>query len=166
MRLPSLLLAVSLGGALLGQPTPQAPPEDIPGAEFVFEEIVTLAPVVKVGKTFRGVRQYIPITGGTFQGKLKGKILPGGWDWQLTRPDGCTDVEASYFIQVDDGTIIHVLNKGELCSGGQGAPRTHPVFEAPEGPHAWLNQAAFVGTLGPANIPGQSAVKIRFYRLK
>jgi Protein of unknown function (DUF3237) len=149
---------------------PTAPAEDVPTVEFAFEEIVTLAPAVKVGRTPRGIRQFIPITGGTFQGpRIQGKILPGGWDWQLIRADGCTDLEADYMIQAEDGTIINVRNKGTISPSADGKSfeiKTIAVFEAPLGPHQWLNQSAFAGTLGLSPIQGQNAVRIRFYRIK
>lgn len=153
-----------LGTAALAQAT------DEPGVEFAFEEVVTLGKVVEVGKTIRGERRIIPITGGHFEGPgLKGEVMPGGWDWQLTRADGCTEVKADYFLKTDDGVVINVVNAGEICPGEKGAPapvRTHPVFEPPLGKYEWLGQQAFVGTLGMAPASAGPAVLIRFYRVK
>lgn len=85
--------------------------------EFVFEEIVTLGPAVHPGATPYGERNLIPITGGTFSGpKIKGKILSGGWDWQLATKTGWRKIQADYMIQTDDGAIINVLNKGTACT--------------------------------------------------
>jgi hypothetical protein len=140
------------------------------GTEFVFEEIVKLSPAIEVGKTARGERRIIPITGGRFEGpNIRGEIMPGAWDWQLTKADGCTDVEANYFIKTDDGVIINVINKGSICpSAGGGFPvvRTQPVFEAPIGKYDWLSRAAFVGTLEQADPADGPAVKIRFFKVK
>ncbi|MBS1240217.1 MAG: hypothetical protein H6R45_923 [Proteobacteria bacterium] len=167
MRVKVLVAAVALGStagsAVAEEPT-------TPGLEFVFEEVVKLGPVVQVGKTARGDRRIIPITGGRFEGPaIKGEIVPGGWDWQLTRADGCTEVEADYFLKTDDGVVINVINKGAICPGEGGAPpapvRTHPVFEAPLGKYAWLSKAAFVGTLELADPKDGPAVKIRFYKV-
>lgn len=144
-----------------------APPAaDIPGVEFAFEERVTLAPAVVLGNTALGHRQYIAITGGTVAGpKLKGQVLPGGHDFQLTfRGSNCTQLSADYFLKADDGTVIHVFNEGLVCPGGE-RPLFHPKMEAPEGSaHDWLTRATFVATLeveNPAN-----AVRIRFYQVK
>jgi hypothetical protein len=141
-----------------------------PTVEFVFQETVTLGKAVEVGKTIRGERRIIPITGGHFEGpSIKGEIVPGGWDWQLTRSDGCTDVKADYFLKTDDGVVINVVNTGEICPGEKGAPaavRTHPVFEPPLGKYEWLGRQAFVGTLGMAPASAGPAVLIRFYRVK
>ena len=143
---------------------------DEPKLEFVLQETVTLGKVVEVGKTVRGERRIIPITGGHFEGPgIKGEVMPGGWDWQLTRADGCTDVKADYFLKTDDGVVINVVNTGEICPGEQGAPapvRTHPVFEPPLGKYEWLGRQAFVGTLGMAPASEGPAVLIRFYRVK
>ena len=110
----------------------------------------------------------IPITGGTFEGPgIKGTIVPGGWDWQLRRADGCTDVEADYFLQTDDDVVINIVNRGVICMGQGASPvRTHPVFEAPRGKYEWLSQNAFVGTLELAPPEHGSAVRIRIYRVR
>ena len=144
--------------------------QDAPTLEFVFEEIVKLGEVTRPGATARGERIFIPITGGTFEGpEIKGIVIPGGWDWQLRRADGCTDVEADYFLQTDDGVVINVVNKGVICAGEGGAlrpVRTHPVFEAPRGKYEWLSQNAFVGTLELAPPEDGPAVRIRFYQVR
>lgn len=146
--------------------------ENVPVAVFAFEEIVTLGPAVAPGKT----RNMIPITGGSFEGPgydgegIRGEILPGGWDWQLIREDGCVEIEADYFLRTDDGAVINIVNKGTLCPPQAGAApvpaRTHPVFEAPSGKYDWLNRSAFVGTLEMADPAHGPAVKIRLFRLK
>ena len=144
--------------------------QEAPTLEFVFEEIVKLGEVTRPGDTARGERIIIPITGGTFEGpEIKGIVIPGGWDWQLRRADGCTEVEADYFLQTDDGVVINVVNKGVICTGEGGAllpVRTHPVFEAPRGKYEWLSQNAFVGTLELAPAENGPAVRIRFYRVR
>ena len=161
----------ALGALALAVPAAaQEAADDAPGLEFVFEETVKLGDVSAIGATARGERIIIPITGGTFEGPdIRGEVLPGGWDWQLRRADGCTDVEADYFLQTDDGVVINVINKGVICPGEGGAMlpvRTHPVFEAPLGKYQWLGQAAFVGTLELAPPEAGPAVRIRFYRVR
>jgi hypothetical protein len=156
--------------AVAGALAAPAAAQEAPTLEFVFEEIVTLGQATAPGDTARGGRLIIPITGGTFEGpEIRGTVMPGGWDWQLRRADGCTDVEADYFLKTDDGVVINVVNKGVICPGEAGAlrpVRTHPVFEAPRGKYEWLSQVAFVGTLEPAPPSAGPAVKIRFYRVR
>ena len=149
--------------------TAQASAQQVPTLEFVFEENVALGPATMPGQTARGARTIIPITGGTFSGpEIKGTIVPGGWDWQLRRPDGCTEVKADYFLKTDDGVVINVLNTGVICADGDKRlpVRTLPVFEAPRGKYEWLSRNAFVGTLEAAPPGAGPAVRIRFYRVR
>lgn len=156
-------------GAGLVPPVPAA--SEAPSLEWVFSEVVTVnfaGP--PAGKTYNGQRRIIPITGGVFSGpNIKGQVLPGGWDYQAVRSDGCTSVSATYFLQTDDGVIINIRNEGAICPGENGGPapptRTTPVFEAPAGKYEWLNKASFVGTLtsSPAY---PNAVVIGIYRAK
>jgi len=157
-------------------PLGTAPPAaQQPHLEFVFEERVTLSPAVVLGDTAFGHRQYIPITGGTIAGpKLKGEVIPGGWDFQLGLANGCRTLTADYFIRAEDGTVIHILNQGTMCPGQRGFFR--PTFEAPKGPHDWLTGGTFVVTLeldttgatpaqggGP---PQLGAIRLKFYQVK
>jgi hypothetical protein len=155
-----------------------APPADtVPRLEFAFEERVTIAPAVVLGDTAIGRRQYIGITGGTVGGpKLQGRVVPGGFDFQLTyKGSDCTQLSADYFIQAADGTNIHVFNEGLSCPGGERAI-FRPKLEAPKGAHEWMTRAAFVATLdiepplrkegAPKDAPPVvEAVRIRFYRV-
>ncbi|RZJ13008.1 MAG: DUF3237 domain-containing protein [Rubrivivax sp.] len=168
-RRSTLLLCLS---ALLSCATARAADAPPPGpqTEFAFEEVVTLSPAVQVGRTAQGHRQYIPITGGHFKGpRIKGRVLPGGWDWQLVRPDGHVEIDASYMLQAEDGTVIHVHNRGTLFKQADGSfdIKTVADFEAPLGKHQWLSESRFIGTLGPAPEGEKGpAVLIRFYRLR
>lgn len=146
-----------------------------PNLEFVFEEVVTLGSGLNPGATPMGERYVIPITGGHFEGPgdgsgFKGEILPGGWDWQLKRADGCVWAYADYMLKTDDGVIINVRNQGPMCpQNAAGAPMPillTPIFEAPLGRYQWLNQAAFVNRLDIVTHDGKPAVRIRFYRAR
>ncbi len=162
------LLLRSLGAAALaGQAAPVGAAEagrETPAAAFVYEATVTIGPGTSVGKTPYGARNRIPITGGTFEGsRIKGVVLPGGMDWQLSRPDGFTSVEADYMLQTDDGVLIHIVNKGLIGQkDGRFWARTTPWFEAPDGRYAWLNQSTYAGTLTP--LPG-GAVRIGVFEV-
>src|SRR6185295_3165950 len=139
-----------------------------PVLEFSFEERVTIDSAVVLGDTAFGHRQYIPITGGTVTGpKLKGQVLPGGHDFQITfAASKCTQLSADYFLKADDGTVIHVFNEGLSCPG---APGTifRPKLEAPKGPFEWMTNATFVATLDLEGTPPKvEAVRIRFYQVK
>jgi hypothetical protein len=65
------------------------------------------------GRCQNGTRRIVNILGGTFEGpKLKGKVVPGGADWQIIRKDGFTEVDARYTLQTDSGRLIYVSNIG------------------------------------------------------
>lgn len=162
--------------APLGTPPPLAA---VPRLQFAFEFRVTLAPAVVLGETDFGHRQYIGITGGTIAGpKFKGKVLPGGWDYQLGLTDGCTMLSADYFIRADDGTVIHVLNEGSVCAASwPNSPHSffRPRFEAPKGAYEWLTRATFVATLeveastqpSIADTPRTlNAIRLKFYQIE
>ena len=156
--------------------------DQFPPVEFVFEERVTLAPATVLGETALGHRQYIPITGGTIAGpKLQGRVIPGGWDFQLRYEGGCGTLSADYFLEASDGTVIHILNESFSCGmGGPNGERSffRPRFEAPKGPHEWLTRGTFVATLEldrpPADTapaaagaaPALGAIRIKVYQIK
>lgn len=173
--------AVACVGSVLAAAPPaplgSAPASDVvPRVEFVFEERVTLSPAVVMGETPLGYRQYIPITGGTIAGpRLKGEVIPGGWDFQLRYAGGCGTLSADYFLRAEDGTVIHLLNESFSCGmNGPAGERSffHPRFEAPKGPHEWLNRGSFVALLEleppppGATGPGPRAIRIKFFQIK
>lgn len=166
LRTTASLLFLFMAAPASAATTPEAP-----HLRFAFEEIVTLGAAVSPGKTALGTRNIIPITGGTFEGPgdgsgIRGTIIPGGWDWQLQRGDGCWSVRADYMLKTDDGAIINVLNQGALCptDGGLKPVRTVAVFEPPLGRYQWLGQSAIVGSLEVVTDHDKPAVRIRFYR--
>lgn len=154
------------------------PAEAAPRFEFAFEARVTLAPATVLGETGLGHRQYIPITGGTVVGpKFNGEVIPGGWDYQMRYGGGCSTLTADYFWRAADGTVIHILNEGMNCPGGEAGQRgwLRPTFEAPKGPHEWMTKATFVASLeleppatppAPGTPPTLGAIRIKFYQVK
>jgi hypothetical protein len=81
------MLAVYLAGIIPA--IAQNAVQEQPKLESVLEELVTLGPSVHPSQTPLGERNIVPITGGTFSGPdLRGKIVPGGWDWQLSTKNG------------------------------------------------------------------------------
>jgi hypothetical protein len=72
-----------------------------------------LADILQFGRTPVGERRVINILGGTVTGpRLKGRILPGGADWQFIRADGAAHIEARYTIESDDGALVLVNSEG------------------------------------------------------
>jgi hypothetical protein len=130
--------------------------------ELLFEARITVDPTVDLGPGPRGERRMVPILSGPFEGeRIKGRILPGGIDWQLARTDGVTEIEAHYTLETDDGVLIRVINKGyrhgppqvmqRLAAGEPVGPheyyfRAAPTFDAPTGRYDWLNRGLFISS--------------------
>ena len=169
---PAVLVAWSLAAAMFSMPlraqTAAGDKIETPQLEIVFEEVVTLAPAVHSGKTPLGERNIVPITGGTFAGpNIRGQVMPGGWDRQLTA-GGYTSLKADYMLKTDDGVIINVLNRATMCdsrSAPGGAIMTAPVFEAPVGRYDWLNDGVYIGALKVITFEGKPAVRIRIFKV-
>lgn len=132
-----------------------------PELEFVYEAVGELDSPREIGPVADGTRRIIPIkAGGSVKGPgISGRLLGNAADWQLTRPDGVTVVDATYAIETDDGAVIQIHNKGlrhgppevmeRLKRGDEVDPaeyyfRTVPTFIAPEGTYDWLNRSIFV----------------------
>ena len=133
-----------------------------PCTEFVYEATAVLDGPISIGDAADGARRIIPILEGRVEGPLiRGELVGNGADWQLTRPDGVTVVDATYALKTEDGVIIQIHNRGlrhgppevmaALASGEGVDPsryyfRTVPEFFAPKGRYEWLNRSIFVGT--------------------
>ncbi|WP_163279680.1 DUF3237 family protein, partial [Enterobacter hormaechei] len=51
--------------------------------------------------------------GGTVEGAgIRGRVLPGGADFQVIRPSGLTELQARYVIETQDGALVYVENNG------------------------------------------------------
>lgn len=71
-----------------------------------------LGEIVDAGQTPYGGRRVIEILGGRVEGRITGKILPGGADWQIIRSDGVADIQARYVIEADSGSRVLVTSNG------------------------------------------------------
>src|SRR5713101_195893 len=102
-------LAIVLGlcaGLLPGQAKP-------PKLDLAFELHLELGKPTDVGQIGpAGSRRIVPVAGGTLQGPgLKGKILPGA-DYQIIHPDGLTELDAHYVVQLENGDLLYITNRG------------------------------------------------------
>lgn len=142
-----------------------------PSSVLAWEAVVDVGPRQNLGMAPGGERFIIPILGGQFAGEvqghtLRGKVLPGGADRQLLRPDGIKELDALYEMQLDDGAVLTIRNCVQIDAPAD-APRyafSHVRVTAPEGPHAWLNRRVFVGTLHSLP-PERKAVLVRVWML-
>ena len=115
-------------------------------------ETVTLSPSQSVGASKRGNRNIIPISGGELSGRIPGKVLFGGADYQnLAAP---ATIDARYLWETNDGEIIIVRNGGTFGS-------LVPTFEVrTDSPYAWLNPGLYLSS-NPGMRPG--GVGLTFY---
>lgn len=123
---------------------------------------VSVEPPIDVGPAPTGHRRIVPISGGTMAGPvLRGKVLPGGADFQVLHGPELTELDARYIVETDDGALIHVqnsairhgsagdiarLNRGESVDPTAIYFRCSLRLSTASEEWAWLNQIVAVGT--------------------
>jgi hypothetical protein len=133
----------------------------------IFTLTSPLGEILKLGNTPYGERRIIDINGGTVEGpKLKGKVLPGGADWQIVRADGVVHLTARYTVETNGGGLILVnaegyrhgppevmerLARDETVDPTQYYFRTAMRFETSDPASAWLNRILAIGYGARAN---------------
>ncbi|HEX5106845.1 MAG TPA: DUF3237 domain-containing protein [Vicinamibacterales bacterium] len=168
----AFVLGVSAGIAA------QSPAPQPPRLVFAFELHAQVAAPLELGDVPRGRRRIVQITGGTFSGSgIKGRIVPGGADWQIVRSDGFTELDTRYTLETDKKELVYVQNVGmrhappdvmkTLLAGETVNPslvyfRTTPIFETSARDLQWLTRSTFVGT--GERYPNE--VVIRFWRVE
>lgn len=171
-----LSLCCMNGDAVIVRAQTKAAPA-APKLTYAFELHATVAAPTELGQVANGRRRIIDITGGTVEGRIKGKVRPGGADWQIVRADGFTELDTRYTIETDQGQLIYVQNPGvrtaapdvmkkllagELVDPGLVYFRTQPKFETSAPDLQWMTRSLFVG-MGE-RYPNE--VVIRFYRVE
>lgn len=132
-----------------------------PGLVPLFHLQAEVAPPQAAENGPYGDRRYMPVTGGRFEGeRLRGKILPGGADCQLIRPDNVAELDVRVMLETDDGARILMKGLGlrhapeevmrkimanEAVSPDSYYFREAFFFEAPAGAYDWLNRMIAVG---------------------
>jgi hypothetical protein len=145
-----------------------APPQLL----HVADVLVEIAAPIEIGN-----RRVIPIVGGEALGpRIRGKVLAGGADYQIIRPDGVTELHARYAIEIEDRQVVYVENSGlrrgppelieKLRRGEVVDPaliyfRTTPRFETAAPGYEWLMRNLFV--CSGARFPDR--VEIRFFQV-
>lgn len=135
-----------------------APPELRPFARLS----IAVASPIEVGDIGSGDRRLIAISGGSVEGAaIRGRVLPGGADFQVIRPSGLTELQARYVIETEDGALVYVENNGlrfgppeALDRIRRGEPvdpaliyfRSTPRFETAAPAYRWLMHRLFVAT--------------------
>ena len=146
-----------------------------PKFRYVFSISLTLGKPYWLKPTTMGAtRAAVYAMEGAIEGPdIKGRVIPmSGGDWPLLRPDGVIDFDARYMLELDDGTVIYMQNRGyrwaytpevaeRMARGEHAEPheyymRVTPRFDVPEGPHDWLSRHIFVGVA--EKIPGANRI--------
>ncbi|MFO7285382.1 MAG: DUF3237 domain-containing protein [Gammaproteobacteria bacterium] len=153
----TLLFALAASAQTSSSSAPQPPK-----LTLAFEMHVQVAQPVDLGEVTHGRRRIVEILGGTFEGpEIKGRVVPGGADWQMIQPDGFSELDTRYSLETDQGEIIYVQNFGirhappevmrKLNAGESVDPslvyfRTMPRFETSSPRLQWLVRSVFIGT--------------------
>lgn len=121
----------------------------------VFHVHADLGEITDAGATPYGGRRVIEILGGRVEGRLNGKIMTGGADWQIIRADGVADIQARYVIEADNGgrvlvtssglrhgppEVLAAIARGEKTDPGSYYFRTVMRFETGDPALDWLNR--------------------------
>ena len=138
---------------------------------------VEVGPAIEVGRTARGLRRVIPITGGQARGDgWTARVMPGGADFQLVVGHTLAELQAHYVLETDASDRIYVHNsavrhasaevtaqllRGEPVDPSQVYFRCLPRFETAAPALAWVNERLFVGT--GVRLP--SRVQMQFFQL-
>jgi len=84
-----------------------------PAFETLMRVAVEVGEILTMGGGPLGERRFVAITGGSFEGpQLRGRIEPGGADWQIVRADGALDIDAHYVLHTEQGARIRVVSQG------------------------------------------------------
>lgn len=130
-------------------------------SELLFEMTLQVAPATAFGATPSGRRFVAYVTEGHFEGpRLKGRVLPGGGDWVIQRPDHVFQLDVRITLETDDGALIYTTYRGarhgsrdvmRRIAAGQPVQadeyyfRTTPYFETASEKYNWLGGIVSVG---------------------
>lgn len=133
-----------------------------PKLQFFAQLAVEVGTPIEVGRTPRGLRRMIPITGGQARGEgWTARVLPGGADYQLVVSDTLAELQAHYVLETDAGDLIYVRNqairqasaevtarliRGEPVDPSQVYFRCLPALETAAPSLRWVNERLFVGS--------------------
>ena len=148
-------------------------PQLIPVADLV----VRIGVPIEIGRIAGNLRRVIPIADGEVLGpRIRGRVVPGGADFQIMRSDGVTDLHARYVIETEDRQFIYVENTGvrfgppalmeKIRRGEEVDPgliyfRSTPRFETAAPGYEWLMQNLFL--CSGARFPDR--VEMRYFQV-
>ncbi len=124
-------------------------------------------------------RGAIYVADGTVEGpEISGTVIPmSGGDWPIKREDGVLDFDARYLLELDDGSIVYMTNRGyrwanseeiarkmsnhEYVEPSEYYMRVTPKFEVTSEKYSWMEKYVFVGVA--EKTPG--ANRIHYYKI-
>lgn len=135
-------------------------PADITSRPLMTVTIIA-APLQQIGAIPYGVRSFVPVASGDFEGpRLRGKILPGGGDWLCCPPTRPRAGPARHAGETDDHALIYMtfqglrhgppgviaaFGRGEVVDPARYYFRSVPRFETWAEAYAFLNRIVTVG---------------------
>lgn len=126
--------------------------------ETILVESVALGASQAIQNGKRGSRNVIPITGGTLEGMVAGKVLFGGADYQS--PTTGPAIDARYLWQTTEGDVIVVRNAGPFNA-------LIPTFETRvDGKYAWMNSGKYLSSAPGAGGGKGGGLSIAMYKVK
>jgi hypothetical protein len=101
------------------------------------------------------------LTGGRFEGeRLSGRVLPGGGDWLIQRPDGAVHLDVRCVLETDAAELIYMTSTGrrvtspditaklsrhDPVAAGEMYFRIAVQFETAASALLWLNDLIAIG---------------------
>jgi hypothetical protein len=68
---------------------------------------------ISSGPTPQGEIRVVPFASGSFEApEFRGRLLPGGADWQRVRSDKVLEIRAHYMLETDRNERIEVISEG------------------------------------------------------
>lgn len=126
--------------------------------ETILVESVALGRSQAIQNGKRGSRNVIPINGGTLEGKVAGKVLFGGADYQS--PTTGPAIDARYLWQTTEGDLIVVRNAGPFN-------KLIPTFETSvDGKYAWMNSGKYLSSPPGGGGGTGGGLSIAMYKVK
>ena len=135
--------------------TKPAAPLKPPALTLAFTLHVQVGPPMELGICPPDDGGSFRFCGGYLDGPLlRGKVLPGGADWQIVQADGLAKLDTRYTLQTHDGKLIYIQNAGvrhaspeattKLLAGEAVDPsqvyfKTVPTFETAAPELQWLD---------------------------
>ena len=128
--------------------------------KHLFALKLEIAAVQRIAESTAGVVVGV-VSGGLFEGpQLKGRVLPGGSDWQRVLPDGTLRLDCRIVLETTEGALIAMtyqgnrsgsagvlarLAAGEAVRADEYYLRINPLFETHSADHSRLNTVVAVG---------------------